>query len=607
MIFMLISFLPIGIFVYFGTQGAEEYLTNMEIEHYQEQVSDSFEVVDIIMDNHCGNIKSFAKSPIFQKEYSPEEITSRLVEWQKEYSNFQSLSYFDINRIRIADSEGIAVGKQHLLEGFWQKIYKGEISCGDDVRFGPERKILFIYLAAPVMDERGGIIGAVVGRFEPKQLETVYQASANDKIKFAAIADQDGNLLFRTDNLSREGEASDKLSEIIFLASKDSAETGGVIEEKIEGENYIIIHSHEPGYNDFAGNNWIFAVSILEDDIIAPAVLFKNKMLLRLPILFIFIIVFGFIFSAAISGPIAKLSQAARAIIEGDLTRRVNIKSKDEIGQLADSFNKMVESLLSSEKYARKLIEASLDPLVTINEKGKITDVNEATVKAIGFSRQKLIGTDFSDYFTEPDKARAGYKEVLLKGSVRNYPLVIRHKNGELMPVSYNASVYRDIEGKVKGVFAAARDMSEAKKYSAYRLAAITPILQKISMGDFSQNINIPKEEDEFTEHLVALNLMTDDLRETVGKNAELVKELEKEKISLEQRVKERTVNLATANQQMKDVNQRLSVAQKEIQNKIIELERFNKITMGRELRILELKEEVASLKAIKQENKKSN
>ena len=69
-------------------------------------------------------------------------------------------------------------------------------------------------------------------------------------------------------------------------------------------------------------------------------------------------------------------------------------------------------------QYARSLIEASLDPLVTISPEGKITDVNEATIKVTGVPRDLLIGTDFSDYFTEPQKARAGYREVFDKGSL---------------------------------------------------------------------------------------------------------------------------------------------------------------------------------------------
>jgi len=84
---------------------------------------------------------------------------------------------------------------------------------------------------------------------------------------------------------------------------------------------------------------------------------------------------------------------------------------------------KTEEALRLSNIYNRSLIEASLDPLVTIGRDGKITDVNEATEQVTGFSRNYLIGTDFSDYFTEPDKAHTGYQQVFTDGKVWNYPL----------------------------------------------------------------------------------------------------------------------------------------------------------------------------------------
>ena len=133
------------------------------------------------------------------------------------------------------------------------------------------------------------------------------------------------------------------------------------------------------------------------------------------------------------------------------------------------------ERLLAQEKemaaaaYARGLIEASLDALVTISPEGKITDVNEATIKITGRAREELIGTDFSDYFTDPESARRGYQEVFAKGSVTDYPLTIRDQNGKLTDVLYNASVYRDHQGKVLGVFAAARDITALKELEVQR------------------------------------------------------------------------------------------------------------------------------------------
>ena len=118
-------------------------------------------------------------------------------------------------------------------------------------------------------------------------------------------------------------------------------------------------------------------------------------------------------------------------------------------------------NLRISHLYTRSLIEASLDPLLTINTDGKISDVNSATENATGLSRNQLIGTDFSDYFTEPEKAKIGYQKVFEQGQVINYPLTICHASGKLIDVQYNASVFKDEHGKILGVFAAARDITE--------------------------------------------------------------------------------------------------------------------------------------------------
>ena len=127
----------------------------------------------------------------------------------------------------------------------------------------------------------------------------------------------------------------------------------------------------------------------------------------------------------------------------------------------------MAKLLPGGDQYARSLIEASLDPLVTISTEGKITDVNEATVKVTGVAREQLIGSDFSLYFTEPEKAREGYQRAFAEGLVADYPLTIRHGDGKLTDVLYNASVYKDTHGNVLGVFAAARDITDRKRREA--------------------------------------------------------------------------------------------------------------------------------------------
>jgi PAS domain S-box-containing protein len=113
-------------------------------------------------------------------------------------------------------------------------------------------------------------------------------------------------------------------------------------------------------------------------------------------------------------------------------------------------------------QYAKTLIEASLDPLFTISPEGKITDINNASIDITEVTRENLIGTDFFEYFTEPDKAREIYKQVFAEGFLAEYPLTIR--DGKLTEVLFNGSVYKDEFGKVLGVVVVARDITDHKR-----------------------------------------------------------------------------------------------------------------------------------------------
>ena len=113
----------------------------------------------------------------------------------------------------------------------------------------------------------------------------------------------------------------------------------------------------------------------------------------------------------------------------------------------------------------RNLLETIVDSLIAVGPDGIIADVNDATEKAIGLPREKIIGTDFSEYFTEPDKARVGYQQVFDIGKVIDYELCLKHIDGSSIPVLLNAAVYKDNEGKIIGALAAARDLSAIKKH----------------------------------------------------------------------------------------------------------------------------------------------
>jgi PAS domain S-box-containing protein len=138
---------------------------------------------------------------------------------------------------------------------------------------------------------------------------------------------------------------------------------------------------------------------------------------------------------------------------------------------------------------ARSMIESSLDSLVAISPEGKVTDANQATVKLTGVPRDQLIGTSFSDYFTEPAKAEAIYQLVFTEGMAVDYPLTLRHRDGHerLTEVLYNASVYRDAAGKVLGVFAAARDVTE-------QMQAQREVVERLGELEHFQRLTVGRE-----------------------------------------------------------------------------------------------------------------
>ena len=113
--------------------------------------------------------------------------------------------------------------------------------------------------------------------------------------------------------------------------------------------------------------------------------------------------------------------------------------------------------------YASSLIEATQDPVVVINAKGKITGMNEALVEITGTTREKITGTDFSGYFTEPEKAREICRLVFAEGSISDFPLTLRHKAGTLSNVVVNGSVYKNSNENVQGAVLVARDITEQK------------------------------------------------------------------------------------------------------------------------------------------------
>ncbi len=133
--------------------------------------------------------------------------------------------------------------------------------------------------------------------------------------------------------------------------------------------------------------------------------------------------------------------------------------------QVEEERKKLDQRVRDQHFYTRSLIESNIDALMTTDPRGIITDVNKQTEALTGCTRDELIGAPFKNYFTDPDRAEAGINRVLSEGTVRNFELTARARNGQLTVVWYNATTFHDRDRILQGVFAAARDVTELKRF----------------------------------------------------------------------------------------------------------------------------------------------
>ena len=343
---------------------------------------------------------------------------------------------------------------------------------------------------APVRDVQGAFVGAVALEIDMVPIfKFIQDTTGLGTTGEALIARKEGNQILFLSPL--EHDPTPALKKVVSLQEKIAVpaikaaqgENGSGITYDYHGEEVLAAWRYIPSLR------WGLVTKIDTSEVFAPA----RKLRSLVISVGIFIVLIGALVALAIArtvtGPILSLQKGAEAIAAGDLSHRVGTDAQDEVGRLSRAFDMMTDAidrrvrertrelqtavaerkeaeevLKLANAYNRSLLEASLDPLVTIDAEGKITDANIATEKVTGRSREELIGTDFSNYFTEPAKAREGYQQVFEKGFVLDYALEIRRRDGHVTPVLYNAAVYRDEAGKDVGVFAAARDITERRR-----------------------------------------------------------------------------------------------------------------------------------------------
>ncbi|MDA3792403.1 MAG: PAS domain S-box protein, partial [Elusimicrobia bacterium] len=323
---------------------------------------------------------------------------------------------------------------------------------------------------------------------------------------------KDGKCIYSTE----EFEFLEDFSPNVFSFFRCGVEPGqidyfiGEGDKPGEGEK-LFAYAHSKGYRDFKGLGWVLVVEHRVEEIFAPISKLRNILLGVSISVMVLSILIGFFIFRAISNPITKLKDAAMKIGKGNLDIKIDIKSSDEIGELANSFNKMTEDLrksrdeiLAARDYTDNIIKSMVDTLIVVNSEAMIKTVNQATQDLLGYKKDELIGKPVGIIFAEEEEEEEDtlfkgtrWEKLLKEGSVRDYDMVYRTKNGKKIPVSLSGSVMRDKEENLVGIVGIARDIRERKimEEDLKRKLEFEKTISKISsyfsgIGDTDKAIN---------------------------------------------------------------------------------------------------------------------
>ncbi len=302
---------------------------------------------------------------------SPDDITRRLIEYRNHYKSYTSLSFFNMNRIRIADTAGLKLGEKCELKGYWNDVLQGKISAGSDCSFSEELNTEIIHFAALVKDKNGKPIGVVVSNIAMGVLYSIISQiektniGENDKILIDMV-NHKGLILYSSYNrkdILKKQIAGWKSAYVEIRNAKV-----GTLKTVSSGrESSITAFAQEPGFLDFPGNKWTILMSIPKDVAFAPATSLRNKIVLIFFAVLLVSILTSLLIARALSRPMAKLSEAAERVSSGEFNFIIDTASlrltqssedavihnenshlaikkerADEIGALIRGFNEML-------------------------------------------------------------------------------------------------------------------------------------------------------------------------------------------------------------------------------------------------------------------------
>ncbi|KWT82918.1 sensor histidine kinase [Candidatus Magnetominusculus xianensis] len=342
----------------------------------ESEATDIMSMIDHILFERNGDIQMMASdSLISSRDSSPAQITNRLTEYRNNYKFYASLSFFNLDRIRIADTAGLHIGKQHnVVQWSIDTIDNGIVSAAKDIRVAEELNIPIIYFASPVKDIEGIPFGVVVSRMPVDRIFNIIRTSEHAFIKDVEVylVNNEGLLLYS--NQGKETVYMSKTDASLPFKISTAGETigsGRGIDEQTRKE-YLYVYVREQGFFDFKGNNWTLIFYAPVKTVYSFAEELRNKIILVILPVGALSLLLGIFFARTFSKSLRLLRNKALEVGSGNFDAAIAIDSADEIGDLAKAFNQMAENLLQttiSKNEQGKIVESRTAEIININEK----------------------------------------------------------------------------------------------------------------------------------------------------------------------------------------------------------------------------------------------
>jgi PAS domain S-box-containing protein len=376
--------LGIGLLLSWFLYHAATQTTALEIKiSMQERANYGIDKIDRLLFERAASVRAIAQDPYIRANLTnPQLITTRLQHYRNAHRFYLSISFYNANKIKIADTSGLGIGHQASSDIWTYTVYQQrKISIAEQIQ--NTRQATTVLFAAPILDENQQVVAAIVTYMDT---DSIYQVL--------------GDLHFITSGLEKTDVFIDLIDKNNLLLYSNYRLHRGLnlildLTELRTTRQYFYTFAEQQGYLDFAGNKWKLIVHLPSDKAFASIIKLRNQAIYIASILLLIALLIIVSFARRLMRPIQILEQTAQQFGRGDFSVRCSLRSKDEIGDLSNTFNQMADLLeqqISQLGEFKTIFDISVDMIfIFAQDTYNFYHLNQSVSKNLGYSENELF------------------------------------------------------------------------------------------------------------------------------------------------------------------------------------------------------------------------